>query len=727
MAQITIGDVTGTAQVQVEDSSLAGKSQMSSLISNTATFVKNLPEAIDQADFQSATLSATFKSPSISIDTQRSLTIQAGANSILTRYTSADTPLLGSDPTVPEVDIGSHDYWMSFELDGTLQISAAQKSPSGFGVSISGVTALKLSVYELFNGSSKYPSLEEAIVQTLDHITFVSSAADLRNQKTGTVLVADQSGTLTISGTYSFPISLNQLALAGTVVPFKITLNPALSVSVGGSVAVTGEFTVRSWRSSDTQVILGLFRKKGTILTATFSASAGIAANAGNTDLVQAFFKAVDPTVNLQNALPQTDPRYSSINQVLQDSISQGLNISINASASATFGDEAAVVYSIDLNGDPTATDKALNAAIDGDWTLLAELPNAKELKNVVGTNQESKFTFAINLLGIFDYEAMADFVSTCTVLHSSDGSITITDQVTAKRIAVASMPYLADAQKLRKLMYQSLTPTLAYVVASGTKSVNIDVGQSLLIYHAVTNVAQLRKDLLLAVAIGELTESQLQSLQISNPKPSQVVISASQDIKGVQALNMFFADPKTWTARDLDDLKAMGKKALALLLDPSDPVDQRRIAILSSPEIWNEMDNNQFPPDSPASYSDWYDITFWANAIHDAAAPLAGALQALAQVPPGIDPSRYDDFTKARKKLIQAMNEVAHDTHAAFEIGWPMAIMYELAGGGSGASLTASWDGQAHVPISQQLAMQPNALAKRIAGRMPATVVAGT
>ena len=32
MAEITIGDVTGTAQVQVDDSSLAGKSQLSSLI-----------------------------------------------------------------------------------------------------------------------------------------------------------------------------------------------------------------------------------------------------------------------------------------------------------------------------------------------------------------------------------------------------------------------------------------------------------------------------------------------------------------------------------------------------------------------------------------------------------------------------------------------------------------------------------------------------------------------
>jgi hypothetical protein len=718
MAGITIGDLTGNAQVEVDNSSLAGKSQLSSLISSTTTFVKELPKTIDQAQFQSATLTATFKSPSISLDTQRTLTVQAGVNSELTRYTTKDTPLLGSDPTVPEIDIGANDYWVSFELDGTLQVSAAQKSASGFGVSITGASTLKLSIYQLFNATPKYPTLEDAIGQTLNLFALVSSATDLRNQKVGTVLVADQSGTFTVSGTYSFPMSLNQLALAGAVVPFKINLNPSLSVSVGGSVAVTGELAVRSWRTSNTQLILGLFKQKSSTLTSTFSASAGLAANAGNTDLVQAFFQAIDPGVNLQNVLPQTDPRYTTINNVLQTSITQGLNISINASDAATFGDESALVYAVDLSANQAATDNALNAAIEGDWTLIAQLPNAKELKNVVGTNHENKFTFSINLLGIFDYQSVEDFVRKCTVLHNGDGSITITDQATATSIAVASMPYLADPKKLRKVFYQCLTPTLAYSVAGATKTVSVDVGQSLFLFYATTNTAQLEKDLLLAVAIGELTQSQLQSIQISNPKPSHVVISASQDIKGIQALNMFFADPTTFTARDLDSLKAMGKQVLASLLDPNDPVDQRRVAILNNPAIWNQMDNNQFPPDSPASYSDWYVVTFWANAIHDTASPLANALQALAQVPVGTDPSTDNNFTNARKKLVKAMSEVARDTQAPFEDGWPIAIMYKLAGGGTGASMTASWDSQTHIPLSQQLVMQPNALAKRIAGR---------
>ena len=115
--------------------------------------------------------------------------------------------------------------------------------------------------------------------------------------------------------------------------------------------------------------------------------------------------------------------------------------------------------------------------------------------------------------------------------MRSDDGSITVTDQMTAKRIAVASQPYLADPEKLRKILYESLAPTLAYVAAGGTRTATIDVAQSLLIYHASTNPSQLKKDLRLAVAIGELTESQLNSLPITNPKPSYVLRDASQDI----------------------------------------------------------------------------------------------------------------------------------------------------------------------------------------------------
>jgi hypothetical protein len=721
MADIIIGDVTGTETIKVADSSLAGKSNLESLISGTTKFSSDLPQRMDLVNFQSATFGGVYQSPKIKIDQTRTLTVKAGANTVITRYTAHDSPLLGSDPTVPKIAIGPGDYWVSFEVDGTLDVAGAKNFPSGFGVTVDLASTVKLSGYTLFPSSpGPLPTLGDAIRAAISNTAILGSAADVRKQKPGTVYVSDISGTVTVGGSYSLPIGVNQLALAEALVPFKIAINPAITLKLGGSVALTGDYSVRMWRKTDTELVLGLFKKKGTTLSLTFSAGAGLGANAGTTDLVKMFFGAIDPTIDLATSgLPKSDPRYDAINKVLSDCINHALQMSVNASCAASFGDESAFVYSIDLTGDPAATDAAINAALGGDWSRLSTLSTAKELKNVVGGSRERKTSLAINLLGLFNYESVSDFVKDFTVLHNDeDGSVTLTDRATATRIAVASTPYLANPDRLRLVLYEAMIATAAYSAAGGKTTSSVEISQSLLIYHAKTNPGALRKELRLAVAIGELTPAQLDSIPIRNPKPAHVLIDASQKISGTQAVNMFFSDSIARTPRDLGSLKKLGRRILAGLLDPSDPVDERRIQVLNNDSIWAQMDSQQFPQDSPASYSDWYDVTFWSHAIHDTGTPLAAAIDALDHVPVGTDPSTDKNFTDKRDALRKALGEVTRDTHAAFEKPWPIAITYALAGGSTGAAMTARWDGTVQIPIPQQPATQPNALAKRIAAR---------
>ena len=724
MANITVGDVTGTAEIQADDSSLLGKSELGSLTSATAQFVQSLSKPIDAVNFQSATLKAAFQAPSISIDDKRSLTVNAGANAAITRYSAEDSPLLGSDPSVPSIVINAGEYWLSFEVDGTLDISGTQNLGSAFGVSVEGATAAKLYTYVQFaNATGPLPTLGTAIGATLNSFRFLVAASDIRAQKPGRVCVSDLSGTVTVSGSYSVPIGVSQIALAEALVPFKIDVTPKATVTVGGSVALTGDFAVRSWRKSDNELILGLFKKRETTFTVKFSAGAGLGATAGNTDLIAAFFNAIAPGVDLTAAgLIKDDPRYDDINGVLQDSLSNALEISINASCAASFGDEAALLYSINLSGDRAATDAAINAAIGGDWSLLAHLGNATEQRNVVGTDRETSFKFTVNLLGIFNYESVSEFVRSSTILHNlEDGSITITDKATAARISAASTPYRADADKLRSVLYEGTIATAVYAVASGKTAAGLSINQSLFTYQAQTTSAALRKELRLAVAIGELAPAQLNAIRIS-PKPRQVAINASQAFTGQDALALFFADTVARTPHHLQALTDLGRRTLGELLDPSDSVDARRIQILNSDALWAEMDEQHFPTDSPASYSDWYDVTFWANSIHDIAAPLKAVLEALEQLPQGADPSKNANFKKKRSSLQSAVSEVIKDTHAAFEKGWPIAVMDTLAGGRGGATMTAKWDGVTQIPIAQQLPMRPNALSKHLAARNAGT-----
>lgn len=724
MAKITISDVTAAAEITVGNDSLAAAAGLQGLESGTTQFVRNeLTRSVQDTTFQSADLGAAFQSPKIALDTKRSLIIKSGVNSTLTRYTDKDKTLLGADPTLPKIEIGSKECWMSFGLKSTLEAGGTELVGTGLGVSLKFGTAVTLTGYSRFPlGAGPQLTLGEAIGTTLTNFGLLASAVEIRHQKPGTVRSADVSGTVTVGGSYSLPISVNQLALAEAIVPFKFAVNPALCVKVGGSVAITGNFCSVCWRSSEAKIVLALLKKKGTTLTATFTAGAGLAAPVGDSDLIEAFFKAVAPGIDLATSgLTKEDPRYKAINGVLTDSISRAFSISANATCAASMYDQSALVYEVDLPPETDAastmkTDGALDAALGGDWSLLPALQNAKELRNVVGATHETKFTLPVNMLGIFNYESVSDFISDSTVVHDiENASVTITDNSTAKRITVASTPYLADSDKLRAVLYEAMLATAAYKMAGGKLTPNLTMNQSVLKYAAKRSTADLRKDLRLAILIGELTDAQLDAIPLINPR--HVLIDASQTLDNIHLMRIFFADPDTKSGHTIDELTQIGRQTLAALLDPANMADARRIAVLNDDAAWHDMDESggKPPSDSPASYSDWYDVTFWANAVHDAAQPLKAALDALDQVPAGSDPSADRNFMSARDTLKKAIGKVTHETHAAFDFGWPIAVMYALSGGNTAAALNAMWNGNQQVPLPQAAAMPAAAaVAKR-------------
>lgn len=723
MAKIGLEDLNGSADIAIGDGSLVAGS-LTQISSATVRIVAELPHRIGDANFQSATLSAGYQSPKIALDAAMSLTMKAGANCTLTRYTAKDQALLGMDPTVPEIDIGQDDYWLSFALQTTLELGGADALGSGFGVSLKFGSALKLTGYSLFSpAAGALPTLGEAIGATLTDFGLCVSASDIRRQKPGTARASDISGTVTVSGSYSLPMAVNQLALAEALVPFKFSVNPALSVKVGGSVALTGDFSVLCWRASKTQAVLALMKKQGTTLTATFNAGAGLGAAVGGGDLIEDFFNAVAPGIDLATSgILKGDARYKAINGVLTDSVSRAFSISVNGACAATFSDQAALVYAIDLpeeaDGARTAaTDAALDAALSGDWSQLNTLRDAQERLNVTATTSEDKFTLSVNLLGLFNYESMADFVSDSKIVYDAENaSITIADTHTARRITTASTSYLADADKLRKVLYEATLATAAYKLASGKFAADFKMNQSMLISRARLSTADLRKALRLAVLIGEATSAQLDAIPMA--KPSHVRIEASQDLLNDQLLGIFLADPKHGTPHAVSEVTHLGRRTLAALLDPANPVDARRIEVLNSDSLWQDMDasGGKPPAGSPDSYDDWYDVTFWANDIHDVARPLQAVLEALPQVPAGSDPAQDKNFMKKRDILRKAIGEMADHTHAAFEMGWPIAVMFALSGGNTGATLKATWNGTPHLPLPGAVFSPPVASAKTLA-----------
>ena len=168
------------------------------------------------------------------------------------------------------------------------------------------------------------------------------------------------------------PLSVNQLSLAGAKLPFNsnIAVNPALTVGLSGSITLTGGFAVRFRRVEADRLRIGLYKTKGVAFAASFTASAGLEANLGKTDLIAKIFTALDSKIDL-SSLSAADS--AAIKQVLNDSINRSLSISLNAACSAADTDEAAVVYEIDVSAPNQATKDAIGRALRGDWTAFAD------------------------------------------------------------------------------------------------------------------------------------------------------------------------------------------------------------------------------------------------------------------------------------------------------------------------------------------------------------------
>ena len=706
MAIVDLSDISQAhCQLQIDDQSQLAKSKLQKLIAPVTAIVADLGNPIDQAKFQSAALAGTFVAPAIDLGNGATLTLKAGGNAALRILRQSDRSVFGDDPYAGPIPINPGEVWMSFEADAAFGVMPGVTTPSGFGVELGVSAGCGFASYSRFSGPGALPLGKDCLAQTLSNFTIMKSAQDVRSQESGTVHVADVSGSIRFTGSYTLPLAVNSLCLASAstpdLLPFNYTVNvePDINLELEGSILIGGEFTVRCYRVNENEVQFGVYKKKQTDFSAAFIAAAGIEAEKGTTDLINKFFKMIAKVDPKQAGL--TDQDCAGIQSALTESVNRGLSIALNLSCAASIADEAAFVYKIDLTQNAPGTDAALNAAFKGDWTLLQELPNATELRDVVGETKDRKHAATVNLIGVFNYASLADFVSSCTVLHSpEDGTITVTDKQTASRISVASVPYVAAPDRLRAVLNEASIATMTYTAttAGGKLNADLKVSQNLLIYKEKLDAKSVHKALLTGVALERISVADWQKLLPDTPTALHVRIASQAVFDGDAALQLFFSDTPARTPRKLDDVKRLGRSMLSALLDQTNPVDLKRWQNLNSDDVWSQMEQQQFPRDSPASYSDWYDITFWSEAICGVAAPLKNVLATIGNIAPGQDPAKDPDFMTKRADLAKAIGAVTRNSHAAFEPGWPIAVMVALSNFTAETSFQAAWNGQTAV-----------------------------
>jgi hypothetical protein len=462
---------------------------------------------------------------------------------------------------------------------------------------------------------------------------------------------------------------------------------------------------VRSRKTDNVTLEIGVYKKKGSVLTASFTAEAGIGVDVGTTDLLAGFLKTVFPGVDRKAAGISGDEA-KNLNSALNECIDRSLSIAMNASCSAATTDEVAVVYEVNLSGGNTEqTSAALKAALCGDWTQVSQLGNARLIRNIVTDTKEYKHKIAINLFGLYNAAKIESYVQSCTILHDENGQVAVIDKTRASRISVGATPYAADSDKLRTALAQDFLSTATYAVVASRVNVQLVTQQLYFLYDQKLTRQEMRDQILLGAALNLIDKNSWDSTLSANPVFPHARISVSAQYNTDATLSLFFANPAQHQPRNRVEIERIGRSAMIAVIDSADPDGIQRLAILRDDQIWDAMDDKGnmgsfglipglkqlAPPVLGAVAADWAGIAGLADSITKAAPKLADLLTYLDTIPPG-DFTSNPEFIAKSKAFQNVLGSVVRKTHAAFAGGWGMAVIFALAGNKADRTMDISW-----------------------------------
>jgi len=208
--------------------------------------------------------------------------------------------------------------------------------------------------YHPFSAGADAPSIAEALVRCVAQFVIPATLADLKALPTGAIVTVTGSGALKFSAAANLLTVCNPLATVPLPGPLPaISVQQGASVTVGASWKISADYQVRAQKTKAGTVRLGWYRKHGSDFTVTASASAGLTAGPGQTDLFAPIITAISSNAQAdlkelqQAALPPAE--ISAIHDTVKAAIDRKLELAVTTEFSSLGTDEAAFLYEVDL------------------------------------------------------------------------------------------------------------------------------------------------------------------------------------------------------------------------------------------------------------------------------------------------------------------------------------------------------------------------------------------
>ena len=607
--------------------------------------------------------------------------------------------LFDPDPFASPVEIPSGQAYLGLGIRAS--IAPGMNIPSGevvYGFTVG--TAVSLTHYKPFQTTSTTPTLAAALEASLEDYVIPFSVDDMASLGLGDVVTMEGNCTLKLCGTVNLLTSVNPLATLSTPALPGIAVNAGAAIDITATFTIEGDFEVRAYKVADATVRLGFYRKRGADFIVQVSPSVGVTAGTTKTDFISAVLGAVTPspfpTADQLEQAGLTKEKQEVVVGALKTAIQRQLELAVQAELQLLASDDSAFLYEINLQDLGPDGKAALEGALRLDLTTLLGSPGTlprgiTEIQNLITSTRKRGHTLSINILGLYNYASINDLLLKGTVLtDAASGAVIITDEANATRVSGA-INFLADSDKLRKVLAQSFLITAAYrcsgLIAHGP---TLKASYWHFASHAKTDLPTMGAYLDALVALGLILEAD-KVAKLSNLTDfgsSTCYVGTDYDDTLSQSLYLR-ADGQP---RGIDEFEQIGRQALQELLH-ADSDDGYRLRGLESDAVWQQVKNTGgtltnlakvFPdldPDSqiPNIARDYLLIEWWATTMSKLAVTLSAARHFFAQDPPPAPNS--PDFKKAQTDLWHRMADVAINTHDRFGDPWGLIAM-DLASG---------------------------------------------
>lgn len=605
--------------------------------------------------------------------------------------------LFDPDPFASPIEIPSEHAYLALGIQAS--IAPGMNVPvgevvSGFTVGTEGC----ITHYKSFQTTSTAPTFAAALEATLQSFVIPFGVDDLASLSVGDVVTVEGSCALRLCGTLNLLTSVNPLATLSTPALPGVAVKAGAAIDITATFTVEGNFQVRIHKVAGATLRMGFYRKRGSDFTVQVNPSVGVTAGTTKVDFISTVLGAVTPFPNADQLAQAglTNEKQEVVVGALKTAVQRQLELAVLAQLQSLSSDESAFLYEINLQDLGPEGKAALEDALRLNLTTLLGSPGPlprgiAELQNLFTNTRKRGHTLSINILGIYNYASIDDLLLKGTILtDAASGAIIITDEANATRVRGA-VDFLADSDKLRKVLAQSFLITAAYR-CSGLIAHGPTLRSSYWHFelHAKTDRRTMAGYLDALLALGLISEADKEAglSNLSDFGSSTCYLGTDYDDTLSQSLYLR-ADGQ---AREIDEFEQTGRQALRDLLQ-EDGDDGFRLRSLVSDAVWQQVKATGgtatnlarlFPdlrPDSeiPIIAGDYLLIEWWADTMSKLAVTLSAARRFFAQDPPPA--ANSPAFKQVQDNLWRRMAEVASNTHDRFGDPWGLIAM-DLASG---------------------------------------------